>query len=218
MLINRATVYNDGRFGNTPDARYAATVRPAGNTRVKLKQVMQPTYYIVSGGEWTVGQVISEDDYRESHHKSFFVHDPPAEWANDPNYMARRKTEFKLETRRAEKYGELPSRENALFLNTNEDAARRWLCGCRRGNSIYELNPKCTEKAFTANFIWFNYIVRLHKDANGVNQSIFSPDVRKEIEGSLDAYWNNGPSEKLLGETVVEVLFVGELTVTRKID
>lgn len=179
---------------------------------------MQPTYYIASGLEWKVCEVISNATFAEAPHKSFFVTDIHADYASNPDYLARRRTESRLETLRAAKYGELPSRKDALFLNTNMDDARRWLHrGARSGYSIYELNPKRTKKAFIANYVWYNYIVRLHKDPIGENRSLFSNDVDKEIVHCLDAYWKNKPTEEFQCATEAEVLFVGELNVTQKV-
>ena len=179
---------------------------------------MQPTYYLASGFDWTGGDTISNETFSSAPHKTFFLPDIPDAYANIPDYLARRQTEVKLEDLRASVYKELPSRRNALFLNKNEEAARTWLQReARRAYRIYELDPVRTDAAFEANYVWYNYIVRLHKDSFTENRKLFSEDVEVEIASCLAAYWTNKATEEFQCPTEVEVLFVGELSVVRKV-
>jgi len=179
---------------------------------------MHPIYYIASGFDWTAGDMISNETFSGAPHKAFFLPDIPDAYANIPDYLARRQTESKLEDLRASVYKELPSRRNALFLNKNEEDARKWLeRGARREYRIYELNPVRTEAAFEANYIWYNYIVRLHKDPFTENRKLFSEDIEVETAICLAAYWTNRATEQFQCPREVEVLFVGELNVVRKV-
>jgi hypothetical protein len=178
---------------------------------------MQPLYYIASGFDWAAGDTISNGTFSSAPHKTFFLPIPDA-YANIPDYLARRQTESKLEDLRASVYKELPSRRNALFLNRYEEDARKWLQrGARREYRIYELNPVRTEAAFEANYVWYNYIVRLHKDPFTENRKLFSEEAEVEIADCLAAYWTNRGTEEFQCATEVEVLFVGELSVVRKV-
>jgi hypothetical protein len=142
----------------------------------------------------------------------------PAEYARIPDYLARRTTELKLEALRARAYMDRPSRRDAIFLNTNEEDARKWLQkGSRSAYHIYELNPIRTGAAFETNYIWYNYLVRLHKDPLKENRKLFSADIGTEIDHCLTRYWTNSATEEFGTGSEAEVLFTGELNVVRKI-
>jgi hypothetical protein len=156
--------------------------------------------------------------FSDAPHKTFFLPDIPDVYANNPDYLARRQTESKLEDLRASVYRKSPSRRNALFLNKNEEDARKWLQrGARREYHIYELNPVRTEAEFEANYVWYNYIFRLHQDPFRENRKLFSQNVAIEIVSCLTAYWTNRATEEFQCPTEIEVLFVGELSIVRKV-
>lgn len=179
---------------------------------------MQPIYYIASGLDWTVGDKISNETFSGAPHKTFFLSEVPDAYGTIPDYLVRRQTESKLEDLRASAYEGLPSRRIALFLNKDEEDARRWLQrGARCDYGIYELNPVRIEAAFEANYVWYNYIVRLHKSPITENRKLFSQEVEVEISRCLEAYWTNRATEEFQCPTEIEVLFVGELCIVRKV-
>jgi hypothetical protein len=179
---------------------------------------MQPIYYIASGFDWNAGDTLSNETFSDSPHKTFFLPDIPDVYANIPDYLARRQTESRLEELRASAHDGLPSRRIALFLNKYEEDARRWLQrGARREYRIYQLNPVRTEAAFESSYVWYNYTVRLHKNPLVENRKLFSEDIEVEIARCLEAYWTNRGTEEFQCPPEVEVLFVGELCVVRKV-
>jgi hypothetical protein len=179
---------------------------------------MQPIYYIAAGFEWSAGDTVSNEMFPDAPRKTFFVPAIPAEHADNPDYLARRTTELKLEELRARAYKGLPSRGDVVFLNRCEEDARKWLRrGSRRHYHIYELNPIRTEVAFETDYIWYNYLVRLHRNPLKENRKLFSKDIATEIAGCLSAYWTNRTTEAFQSTSEIEILFVGELNVRRKV-
>ncbi len=80
-------------------------------------QEIEQKYYIASGFDWRNGDIVSNATFECSPHKSFFLDVVPSEVANNKDYLARRKTERRLEQYRAEACQHLPSRKDAIFLN-----------------------------------------------------------------------------------------------------
>ena len=112
----------------------------------------------------------------------------------------------------------MPSRKNAIFLNTNADDARRWLSlEARQGSRIFELEPIQTDAEHHANIIWYNYLVRLKKDPNTENRKLFSTTATDEAYGCFQGYWSNDPTEEYGSPSITEVLYIGQLCVVRQI-
>lgn len=174
------------------------------------------TYYIATGFNWSVGDVISNGNFSESPHKTFFLPDIPPEYSTNPDFIARRNVEFKLESVRAMDFERLPSRKNSMFLNTNEIDAQKWVRKPARNNfSIYEMRSIYVNGAHEANYVWYNYLVRQLK--NNEYRSCFSTDPATETAMCLNAYWENISTEKWQCPSRTEVLFDGNLEVVRKI-
>ena len=179
---------------------------------------MQAKYFIASGFDLFEGNILSNEMFSESPQKTFFAPKVPDGYVNNLDYLARRQTELRLEAIRANSYGELPSRKIAIFLNKSETDAWKWIKrGTRSKYHIYELHPTKFEVIFEANYVWYNYIVRLHKNPFGENRKLFSLDIQEEIGACLEAYWKNIATEMYQSPTQAEILFVGELCVVRKI-
>lgn len=179
---------------------------------------MQVRYYIVAGFDWREGEIVSNEMFSSAPRKTFFLPAIPHQYASNPDYLARRITERGLEAVRTRSFNDLPSRRDAIFLNKNEEDARKWLQrGSRSAYHIYELKPILTDAAFETNYIWYNYLVRLHKDALNENRKLFSGDVATEIGHCLTAYWTNRATEEFRSPSEAEVLFTGELSVLRKL-
>jgi hypothetical protein len=158
---------------------------------------MQATYYVAAGFEWSAGDTVSNQMFWNAPRKTFFLPAIPVEYVSNPDFCARRNTEIKLEAVRTRSFNDLPSRRDAIFLNKNEEDARKWLQrGSRSAYHIYELNPIRTDAAFETNYIWYNYLVRLHKDALNETRKLFSGDVATEIGHCLTAYWTNRATEE----------------------
>jgi len=178
-----------------------------------LGDVMQTTYYIASGFDWKAGDTISEETFRGSSHKTFFLPKIPHAHADNPDYLARRQTELRLEALRARDFPQLPSRRTALFLSKSEEDARTWARGIRNGYRLYALRPVRTKAVCEANCVWYNYAVELHKDPASENRRLFSEDADVEIFRSLKAYWEN----RITRPARVEILFEGTLRVARRV-
>jgi hypothetical protein len=179
---------------------------------------MQAFYYIAADLDWCPGDHVSNETFSNAPRKTFFLHAVPDEYASNPDYLARRKTELELESLRTRFYSSLPSRRDAVFLSRQKHDARKWLQrGSRARYSIYELAPLHVEALFETNYIWFNYLVRLHKNPVKENRKLFSHDIAIEIDECLTAYWTNRATEEFGSAAEIEVLFTGKLRVIRKV-
>ena len=176
------------------------------------------SFYIVTNFQWAPGQIISNATYANSRHKSFFLDKIPKEFLCDPDYMARRKTELRLEKVRSCLFRNKPSRKEAIFLNNTKREAEKWReKPTRRDYSIYKLKPIEAKNSCEANYIWYNYCVRLFKQPASENRYIFSRDINIEIARSLRAYWSNIPTEQYNSPSGIEVLYIGTLEVTEEL-
>ena len=154
--------------------------------------------------------MISHETFADAPHKTFFVDVVPQEHAQNADYIARRTTEQRLEEVRTAAFPSKPSRRMALFLNRNVADARKWLRRpARRGYRIYKLRPLEEEVSCEANYIWYNYCVRLHKDPIAENKRIFAKDLASEIAQCLEAYWSNAATEPFGAPSLTEVLYLG---------
>lgn len=179
---------------------------------------MTQTYYIAAGFLWTPGDIVTNETFSTAPHKSFFLPEIPLEWASNDDYLARRKAESRLEEYRRIAHSPLPSRRNAIFLNKKEADARKWLLReTRREYCIYELTTVLVKNSCEANYVWYNYCVRLHKNPYEENRKLFSNEAAREIAGCLKAYWENCPTEKYKCPTETEILFVGKLKVLQRL-
>lgn len=185
---------------------------------IRIGRLLQPTYYITTGCTWATGHSISNESFRDSPHKTFFLPKVPDKFAKVPDYLARRETEQKLEGLRAHSYSALPSRSDSIFLNKELDDARKWLQrGTRSNYQIYEVVAVGDHAAAEVNYIWYNYLVRLHIDPVTGNRHLFSENIAREMESCLTSYWTNEPTEKFQCPSQTEVLFNGELKIVRNL-
>ena len=153
-------------------------------------------YYITTGFDWTEGTIISEATFTEAPHKTFFVPDVPSHLQSNPNFMARRETELSLEQYRTDKYPNKPSRSKAVFLNRTREDAIKWQTRESRANyNIYELSVRDEQNSCVANYIWYNYCVRLKKAPDTEFRSIFGQTAEDDFVGSIGAYWDTRPTD-----------------------
>jgi len=178
--------------------------------------MMQNTFYYVTDFNWAIGERISHHYFANSPHKSFFTQPIPPKWAATPDYCARRIAEEQLETARRATWPDHPSRRDALFLNASIADARRWVSRpARASGTIYEMRPIDCVAACQANYVWFNYLVRLHKNATGEHRGFFAGDAAGEVARCVEAYWANQRIEPFGHPSQVEVLYLGTLEVVR---
>lgn len=171
-------------------------------------------YFIATGFEWEAGQIVDNDTFRESPHKTFFLEEIPEHLKGIPDYLARRAAESRFEVIRVARFPDKPSRGVAIFLNATVEAALFWtMKPQRRGYRIYEVSTETNTASASANYTWFNYCVRLCLDPAAEFRQIFSADLSSEIERVAAAYWNNEQTEPYNGESRLETLFVGTLRV-----
>jgi hypothetical protein len=181
-------------------------------------QERKQKYYIASGFEWREGEIISNATFEYSPHKSFFLDVVPLEVANNKDYLARRKTELRLEQYRAEVCPHLPSRKNAVFLNATPKDAERWRWrGARANYNLYELLVRDEQNSCETNYIWYNYCVRLLKSPLTEFKRIFGTTTEIDFQGSIQSYWENEPTERFECPSELEVLYVGTLEVIQRI-
>lgn len=176
-------------------------------------------YYIAAGFEWDAGQIVNNETFRDGHHKTFFVEEIPNHLKTIPDYLARREAEVQLERFRLDHFPEKPSRNEAVFLDATVEAARLRTAveSQRRNYQVYELSVVDSISSAEANYIWFNYCVRLCKDAVGEFQRTFSSDLSSEFDRVVEAYWNNEPTEPHNETSRLEVLFIGTLEVVQRV-
>jgi len=175
-------------------------------------------YFIASGLDWTTSEIIDNSTFKNSPHKTFFVKEVSAEFAEVPDYIARRNTEIVLERIRQNHFALKPSRGEAIFLNKSATDAKRWRDrGSRSAYSVYELKIIEEINSCEANFIWYNYSVRLHANPVTEHRGLFAETVDEELVRSANAYWLNEPTEAFGCPSEVEVLFVGRLEVVKKV-
>ena len=180
--------------------------------------MQEDNYYIAAGLDWPEGTVISEATFAGAPHKSFFVQTIPSHLQNNPDFMARRKTELKLEEYRIGKCAGKPSRSNAVFLNkTLEDAIKWRNRGTRASYNIYELSVRDEQNSTEVNYIWYNYCVRLQKAPQTEFRRIFTETPEGDFAGSIRAYWDNRPTDDAGCPTEIEILYVGTLDVVKRI-
>jgi hypothetical protein len=142
----------------------------------------------------------------------------PLEVANNNDYLARRKTELSLEKYRAEAYPHLPSRKEAIFLNAKLEDAERWCRrGCRADYKIYELSVREEQNSCEANYIWYNYCIRLLKNPTTEFKKLFGGTPEIDFRMSIQSYWKNSPTEYFKCSSELEILYLGTLVVVQKI-
>ena len=172
------------------------------------------TYFLASGFDWEPGQVVDNSTFRASPHETFFLANPSKSLLLVPDYMARRATEAVFEEIRATLYPEKPSRRLALYLSRTIEDAEFWVSKAARSSyRIYEVSDLERLSVADANYVWYNYCVRLHLDPIGQSRRIFSDDVASEVEHVASAYWRNEPTESHQVRSRIETLFVGALQV-----
>lgn len=176
------------------------------------------TYYYVSDFEWEAETVISNSTFEGSPHKNFFLKEVPDELAQNMDYLARRKTELKLESYRAKVFSHFPSREKAIFLNISLADAEQWRKrGSRSKYNIYELSVIDEVNSCKANYIWYNYCVRLSKRPETEFKKLFGETPEMDFSESIKSYWRNDPTESFKCPSKLEVLFIGKLKVVQKV-
>ena len=82
---------------------------------------------------------------------------------------------------------------------------------------MYELAPIQEVNSCEANYIWYNYCVRLHRNPSAEHRHLFAAAVDDEFGKSTDAYWLNEPTDAFGCPSEVEVLFVGKLEVLGRV-
>lgn len=194
-------------------------VSPYGIDWIEPRHNDGMTYFIATGFTWEPGEVIGNDTFKDSPHKTFFVETVPPHLIDVPDYLARRGAEAALEHVRGEHFAGAPSRAVAIFLNTTAEAARLWTTKTQRQDyAIYELSVLNREASAETNYTWFNYLVRLHSGSPTDFLGLFSSDPESEADRVAEAYWRNEPTELFNEVSRSEYLFVGSLEVITKID
>lgn len=174
-------------------------------------------YFIASGFDWAPGQLIDVPTFATSPQKTFFAATVPEAYSDTPDYLARRETERTFEAVRADRYSTAPSRRQAIFLSTDLAQARFWnLTSSRRSYHIYEVSVADRIASSVANYLWFNYAVRVCRDPQRSAQLFSSMDWRAEVAGAAYGYWGNLPVPAVDDQAREEVLYLGSLEVVRK--
>jgi hypothetical protein len=105
-----------------------------------------------------------------------------------------------------------------VFLNrTCEDAIKWQTRGSRKDYNIFELSVCNEQNSCVANYIWYNYCVRLKKSAGAEFRRIFGKTSEEDFIQSIQAYWSNRPTDDFGCSAENEILYVGTLVVLRRI-
>lgn len=173
-------------------------------------------YFIATGFDWEQGKIIDTETFREGPHKNFFLDEVPEHLNTTDDYLARRKAEVRFEKIRFERYPNKPSRKMALFLNASVEDALHWTSKPQRQDyRIFELSVVAQLSSAEANYIWFNYCVRLCLDPATEFRRIFSSDLDSEVDRVAHAYWKNESTEPYDEASRLETLFIGTLSVVK---
>lgn len=174
-------------------------------------------YFYVTRLDWVPGAVIDNDMFHDSPQKRFFEEQIPADLVGVDDYLARRQAELLLEKTRVAGFSDEPSRRDAIFLNESLESAIKWTeKPARRGSHIYELEELQCDASTVANYLWYNYLVRLFRNPQSEFRTIFADQVGHEKEKVAEAYWQNEASEPWGAESLSETLFIGSLRVIQR--
>lgn len=175
-------------------------------------------YFIASDLEWEPGRVIDNETFAASPHKTFFTDRIPSDLRGVDDYEARREAEQTVESCRIRSFPDKPSRSRAIFLNLTPDDAKRWTLKRSRANfHIYELAVMRSDAVAEANYIWFNYLVRLFTGRERELRNVIANDLDGEVAGAARAYWDNASTEPFGEASRTEVLLLGSLRVVRRL-